>query len=60
MGFNSNSQLDQQTQLYVKYTFNLTRPDHYLNNTVAGPYPYTYSDVTPSTLRDGVLEVAVW
>lgn len=63
MGYNTNNQLDQQTQLYVKYTFNLTQPDHYLNNTVPGPFgpfPYTYSDVTPSTFRDGVLEIAVW
>jgi hypothetical protein len=60
MGYNTNNQLDQQTQLYVKYTFQLSQNDTYLNNTVPGPFPYTYSDVTPSTFQDGVMEIAVW
>ena len=60
MGYNTNNQLDQQTQLYVKYTFQLSQNDTYLNNTVHGPFPYTYSNVTPSTFRDGVMEIAVW
>jgi hypothetical protein len=60
MGYNTNNQLDQQTQMYVKYTFQLSQNDTYLNNTVSGPFSYTYNEVTPSTLNDGVMEIAVW
>ena len=60
MGYNSATQQDLQTQMYVEYTFQLTQPDHYLNNTVSGAFPYTYSYVTPPALHDGIMEIAVW
>ncbi|MGB7788305.1 hypothetical protein [Methanoregula sp.] len=60
MGYNTANQQDMQTQMYVEYTFQLTQPDHYLNNTVSGSFPYTYSDVTPASLNDGVMEIEVW
>jgi hypothetical protein len=61
MGYNSANQLDAQTQMYVEYTFELSQPDHFLNNTVSGTFfQYTYSNVTPPALNNGVMEIAVW
>lgn len=50
------------SQMYVNYTFTLTYPDNFFNNTFTTPYLYNYNpaQVTQPSLKEGVLEVAVW
>jgi hypothetical protein len=52
--------------MYINLTFNIDSlstnpyPLQYLNNSLGRPYNYNYSWATPPSLKDGVLEVAVW
>ena len=50
------------SQMYVNYTFTLSNPDNFFNNTFTTPYHYDYNPVrvTQPVLKEGVLEVAIW
>ena len=53
---------DDYSTLKISYTFNLTDPDNFFNNSFTSPYSYNYSPahVTQPRLKEGVLEVATW
>jgi hypothetical protein len=53
---------NDNTQLYIKYTYILNETDNFFNNSFTIPYPYDYNltHVTQPKLKEGVLEVAVW
>jgi hypothetical protein len=53
---------NDNTNLYINYTFILNQPDNFFNNSFTSPYPYNYNPnkVTLPKLKEGVLEVAVW
>lgn len=53
---------NDNTQLYINYTFTLTQKDNFFNNSFTSPYPYNYdpNKVTQPKLKEGVLEVAIW
>jgi hypothetical protein len=53
---------NDNTNLYINYTFTLNQPDNFFNNSFTSPYPYDYnpSRVTQPRLNEGVLEVAIW
>jgi PKD repeat protein len=53
---------DDYSTLRISYTFNLTDPDNFFNNSFTSPYSYNYSPahVTQPRLKEGVLEVATW
>jgi len=53
---------NDNTQLYINYTFTLNQADNFFNNSFTSPYPYDYnpSRVTQPKLTEGVLEVAIW
>ena len=53
---------NDNTNLYINYTFTLTQKDNFFNNSFTSPYPYDYnpSRVTQPRLNEGVLEVAIW
>jgi hypothetical protein len=48
--------------IYVNFTFNLSAPATFLNNTFTKPFDYNYhpDNVTQPKLRDAIVEVAVW
>jgi len=53
---------NDNTQLYINYTYKLEQRDNFFNNSFTIPYPYDYdpTHVTQPKLKEGVLEVAVW
>jgi hypothetical protein len=53
---------NDQTQLYINYTFKLTAGAIFFNNSFKSPYSYDYfpENVTQPKLKEGVLEVAIW
>jgi hypothetical protein len=53
---------NENTQLYINYTFSVIPDDNFFNNSFTSPYPYNYnpSRVTQPRLTEGVLEVAIW
>lgn len=51
--------------IFINLTFGIDPPQEYLNNTQSQPFNYTYvanakGVITPPSLKDAVLEVAVW
>lgn len=48
--------------VYLNMTFELSNPSAFLNNSFSKPFDYNYdpTNVTQSTLHDGILEVAIW
>jgi hypothetical protein len=53
---------NDNTNLFINYTFTLNQPDNFFNNSFTSPYQYDYnpSRVTQPRLNEGVLEVAIW
>ena len=56
------SDFEDTSTIYINLTFGINPPEQYFNNTREDAFNYTYTSkyVTPPSLRDGVLEVAVW
>jgi hypothetical protein len=56
------SDIDETSAIFINLTFGIDPAQPYLNNTRSEAFNYTYTSkaVTPPSLRDGVLEVAVW
>jgi hypothetical protein len=54
--------IDDTSALFINLTFGIDPAQEYVNNTRSGPFNYTYTTkgVIPPSLKDGVLEVAVW
>jgi hypothetical protein len=53
---------NENSQLYINYSFKLTTTDLFFNNSFTSPYDYNYSPirVTQPVLKEGVVEVAIW
>jgi len=53
---------NENSHLYINYTFKLNTPDCFFNNSFTSPYDYDYSPirVTQPLLKEGVVEVAIW
>jgi hypothetical protein len=56
------SDIEDTSTIYINLTFGIDPKQPYLNNTRSDAFNYTYTSgvVTPPSLRNGVLEVAVW
>jgi hypothetical protein len=59
------SDIGEASTIFINLTFGIDPPQEYLNNTQYQPFNYTYvanakGFVTPPSLKDAVLEVAVW
>jgi hypothetical protein len=56
------SSTDKYGAIYINLTFELDPPQQFLNNTRTRPFDYNYhpANVTQPTLKDAVMEVAVW
>ena len=54
--------MDPTATMFINLTFGMDPPQQYLNNTMTQPFTYNYmvTNVTQPSLKDGVLEVAVW
>jgi PKD repeat protein len=53
---------DDYSTLKISYSFNLTDPDNFFNNSYTSPYSYNYSPahVTQPRLKEGLVEIATW
>lgn len=56
------SDIESTSTIFINLTFGIEPEQEYLNNTRSSPFNYTHSwgNVTPPSLKEGVLEVAVW
>jgi hypothetical protein len=56
------STMDPTATMFINLTFGMYPPQQFLNNTGTAPFSYNYSaeSVTQPSLKDAVLEVAVW
>lgn len=56
------STMDPTATMFINLTFGMDPPQPFLNNTGTAPFSYNYSaeSVTQPSLKDAVLEVAVW
>jgi hypothetical protein len=56
------SDFEETSAIFINLTFGIKPAQEYLNNTATGPFNYTYASkvVTSPSLKDGVLEVAIW
>jgi len=56
------SGIPPDNSIYINVTFGMKSPMQFLNSSLSGPFEYDYNptNVTQPSLKDGVMEVAVW